>query len=43
MIVGGAVLALVVALSAVMLKKRRTVSPKLDETDRTDFDIEILE
>ncbi len=42
-IVGGAVLALVVALSAVMLKKRRTVSPKLDETDRTDFDIEILE
>jgi len=42
-IIGGVVLALVVALSAVMLANRGTVSPKLDETDRTDFDIDILE
>lgn len=42
-IVGVVVLASVVALSAVMLAHRGTTSPKLDETDRTDFDIEILE
>ena len=43
LIMGGAVLALTVAVAAVMLTRRRTVSPRLDETDRTDFDIEILE
>ena len=43
LIIGGAVLVLAVAVAAVMLTRRRTVSPRLDETDRTDFDIEILE
>jgi serine protease Do len=43
MIIAAVVLALAIAVVAVIFNRRRTVFPRLDETDRTDFDIEILE